>query len=206
MALVTYEKFFSMIQPYVPECPEFVIEEHLIEAAAKFCQETYIWRFDIEEDTTSNGEPLYDIDTPAGTVLEDILIMEVDDSPISRVSDRRVEPKFSNDPAKPRYYAIYGDTQVRFYSTPDAVYTFRGIGVAKPKRETSTGIERFIFETFGRCISEGAIAELTAIPNKAWTNPSLSVSYRAYFNKAISDAKRRDVRTISQRVAPRPFA
>lgn len=206
MAIVQYEKFFPYIQPYVPECPEFVIEEHLIEAAAQFCEETYLWRFDIEEDQTIAGEPEYDIDVPAGTVLEDILMFEIDGSPIRRLSDAGIAPQLSDTPAKPQYYSVYRDSQVRLYSTPDDVYTFRGVGVAKPKLGVSTGVEGFIFETFGRCISNGAIAQLADIPGKAWSNPALASNYRIKFSKSIADARRRDVRTVAQRVAPRPFA
>ena len=206
MALTKYETFFSYVQPYVPECPEFVVEEYLIEAAATFCRETQVWRFDIEEDQTIANEPEYDIDVPSGTVLEDILIFEVDGSPIARLTDAAVEPNLSDKPQKPEYYSIYRDTQVRLYSTPDGAYPFRGVGVAKPKLKSSTGVESFIFETYGRCISYGAIAQLAAIPGKAWSNPALSGAYNALFSSSIADARRRDVRTVSQRVFPRPFA
>lgn len=205
MATTTFDKFFPYIQPYVPECPEFVIETHVAEAAAKFCRETYIWRVDLDEDVTVAGEAIYDVDVPSGTVLEDILFFEVDGSPITRVSDRHVAPTLFNEQGIPQWYDVYLDTQVRVFPTPDDSYTFRATAVVKPKLD-SGGVETFIYETFGRCIANGAIAQLTAIPGKAWSDPALSAAYSMKFSQSIAKARIRDFKSVPLRVRPQPFA
>ena len=71
---VLWDKFYPYIQPYLPGCPEVVIETHLKEAAADFLARSEIWRFDIDKDFTTASEKDYELDTPAGAVLELSLI------------------------------------------------------------------------------------------------------------------------------------
>jgi len=204
--MATYDQFFPYIQPYTPGCPENVIEAHLAEAAAQFCAESYIWRTDIAAADTSADTAEYTVTVPANTILEDILILEVEESPIQRVPDGAVEPNYLLDTGQPQFFDIYNDTQIRFFPTPDDTYSYRGTAVVKPAIGSSTGVEDFIFETYGRCIADGAKALLTAIPEKQWSNPEGSLLYQAMFKKGIADARRRDTRSTLRRVAFRSFA
>lgn len=201
---VTWDGFFPYVQPHVPGCPEIVIQTHLQEAAAEFCKLSEIWRFDIEQDFTSKNTSDYEIDVPVGAVLENILVLYVDGTAIRRVSDRHFDMPSDIAPAAPSYYSIYQDTQIRFYPTPDKKYTFEGVGVLKPKL-SATGVEDYIFETYGRAIACGAIAKLAIIPGKEWTNPDLAAYYRAKFHKDAAEAKGRDTRRVNLRVAPAGF-
>jgi len=202
--MASLDKLFPYVQPYVPECPEVVIETHLAEALSQFCADTYIWRVDIESDLTSSGESLYELDIPTGTVLEDILAFELDGNPIRRLSDRFVSPEFMASTNTPSAYAIYQDKYVRLYPTPDGTYTFRGTAVVKPSL-SSKNIEDFIYETHGRDIAYGAIAKLTAIPGKAWTDYGMSVMYSQMFGKCVADARVRDYRSVPLRVRAQTF-
>lgn len=205
MAIVSYEQFLPYVQPYVPECPIVIMQDYLAEAASYFCKETYIWRVDIEEDVTSAGEYIYDMSVPASTALEDILHFEVNGSLISRLFDGHVPPLVSDKLGIPLAYSIYLDTQVKLYPTPDDTYTFRGIAVVKPTLSAS-GIEGFIYETYGRAIACGAIALLAAIPDKAWSNPGIAMDCKRKFDVAIADARMRDTRTVPMRVQAQNFA
>jgi len=202
--MASLDKLFPYVQPYVPECPEVVIETHLAEALATFCMETYVWRVDVEDDVTSSGESLYELDIPAGSVLEDVLVFEINGNAAQRVSDRYVSPQYLQDLGTPLAYAIYQDKYVRLYPSPDGTYTFRGTVVLKPSL-SSKNIEDFIYETHGRDIAYGAIAKLTAIPGKAWTDYGMSVMYSQMFGKCVADARVRDYRSVPLRVRAQTF-
>jgi hypothetical protein len=194
---VKWASFLPYIQPILPGCPEIIIESHLQEAAAEFCALSQIWRYDIDKDFTSKNTAEYEIEVPAKSVLEDILVLYVDGQPIKRVSDRHFDlPKTSK--GRPSCYTIYQDTQIRFYPTPDNKYTFEGIGAIKPSL-SADGVEDFLFETHGRSIACGAIARLAIIPGKEWTNPDLAAYYKSEFYKHTTDAKRRDTRSVGLR-------
>jgi hypothetical protein len=201
---VSWEQFYPYVQPHVPGCPEIVVKAHLQEAAADFCARSEVWRYDIERDFTSRNTPDYEIEVPSGAVLENITALYINDGLIQKVSDRHVSTPSGAATGQPLYYSIYQDTQIKFYPTPDDTYTFEGAGVLKP-RLNATGVEDFIFESHGRSISCGAIANLTIIPGKEWTNNELSMYYRAKFHKAADDAKGRDYRRVNLRVAPMGF-
>jgi hypothetical protein len=199
-----WASFFPYIQPYVPGCPEIVITAHLQETAAKFLARSEIWRFDIEQDFTSKATSDYEIDVPALSVLENVLTLYVDDCEIKAVSDRYVDRVSTATQSRPMYYSIYQDTQIRFFPTPDKKYTFEGKGVLKTSL-SATGVEDWIFETYGRCISYGAIALIAGIPGKEWSNPDLAVYYQMKFDKDADDAKSRDTRRVNLRTAPVGF-
>jgi len=204
MATVLYEEFLPYVQPYVPECPIVTIETYLAEAAARFCEKSYIWRVDIEEDSTISGEALYDIDVPTGTILVDIPVLEVDGYAVNRVSDRYMAPSVNEATGVPTYFDIYLDKQIKFYPMPDGAYTFRGTAVVKPSL-LSSGVEDFIYETFGREIACGAIAELAAIPGKAWTSLDIAMMHKQKFYKGVNDARVRDLRSVPMRVRAQNF-
>jgi len=199
-----WSSFLPYVQPYVPGCPEIIIQSHLQEAAAEFCARSEIWRYDIEPDFTSKNTSDYEIDTPKNAVLENILILYINGAAIRPVSDRHYDLPSTSSKAAPCYYSIYQDTQIRFYPTPDKKYTFEGAGVLKPTL-SATGVEDFIYETHGRCISYGALAKLMIIPAKEWSNPELSNYYQMKFYKEADAAKSRDSRRVNLRVRPAGF-
>ena len=202
---VIWEKFYPYIQPYLPGCPEIVIETHLKEAAAEFLACSEIRRFDIDNDFTSKSTKDYDLDTPTGAVLENIYELLLDGRLLSRVSDRHVNgSRFLNN-GSPMYYSIYQDSAIRFYPTPDKKYTFHGVGVLKPSL-TATGVEDWIYETHGRCISYGAVARLAEVPGKEWHNPEIAAYYRSKFDMEADVAKSRDYRRVNLRVNSPTFA
>jgi hypothetical protein len=201
---VLWSKFYPYIQPYLPGCPEVVVESHLQEAAADFCMRSEVWRFDIEPDFTSKSTTDYSVDTPKNAILENMLSLYLDGTKISAVTDRHFDRPSTAATARPNRYSIYQDTQIRFFPTPDQKYKFEGTGVLKPSL-SATGVEDWIFETHGRCISYGAIALLAQIPGKEWSNPDLASFYHAKFAKGATDAKSRDARRVNLRIAPVGF-
>jgi len=209
MATTTWETFYPYILPYLPGCPEVVIETHLQEAASKFCAESEVWRYTIDSDYTSNGTSDYQIDVTSGTLLESILFFYVNGSPLTRVADRHFSIPINQDGSDikgaPIYVSILDDKSVRLYPTPDGKYTFNGVVVLKPKL-SATGVEDFIYDAHGRTISSGAISRLAEIPNKEWSNPELAMQHRFEFTRGITNAKGRDTRRVNLRVSSIGFA
>lgn len=209
MATTTWATFYPYVLPYLPGCPEVVIETHLKEAAADFCAESEVWRLTIDPDYTSKNTADYKIDVTSGTLLENILSFYVNGAPLTRVTDRHFSIPINQDGSavkgSPIYISILDDDSVRMYPTPDGKYTFTGVVVLKPKL-SATGVEDFIYDAHGRAIASGAIARLAEIPNKEWSNPELSLQHRFEFNRGITNAKGRDTRRVNLRVSAVGFA
>jgi hypothetical protein len=196
----TWDNFFPYVQPHVPGCPEIIIQTHLQEAAAEYIARSELWRFDIDSDFTSKNTSDYEIDVPTDAVLENILTLFVNGTPVNRVTDRHFHISNTADTSAPTSFSIYQDSQIRFFPTPDRKYTFEGVGVLKPSL-SATGVEDFIFETHGRSIACGAIWRLTIIPGKEWSNPELAMYYKTEFYKHMDAAKGRDTRRVNLRMA-----
>ncbi len=205
----TWESFYPYVQPYVPGCPEIVIESHLQEAAAEFCANSEVWRFTIDPDYTSKNTSDYDIDVPTNAILENVLTFSLDGKPLSHLSERHITPPMLADgtavKGTPTSFSTLDDASIRLYPTPVAKHTFYGTAVLKPKL-TATGVENFIFETHGRSIAAGAIAQIAGIPGKEWSDLEVSMTFKRKFEMAMCEAKGRDTRRVNMRVAPINFA
>jgi len=205
----TWESFYPYVQPYVPGCPEIVIQSHLQEAAAEFCAKSEVWRYTFDPDYTSANTSDYELDVPTNAILETIIFLNLDGVALSRVSERHIAPPLEADgttvKGTPTSFSVLDDESIRFYPTPNTKHTFVGTSVIKPKL-TATGVEDFIFESHGRSIAAGAIATIAGIPNKEWSDPELSMMYKTKFNQAACAAKGRDTRRVNMRVAPIGFA
>lgn len=206
MAATSIDNLLKFTTPYVPECPEFVVREHLAEAAAKFCQETQCWRVQLEGAQTTAGEGLYDVEVPPGTVVEAIISLEVDAQRVAPALETLEAPaRTLDDRGKPAAYALVGDKQIQFYPTPDGVYTYRGLVAVKPTL-SATAIDEFVYQSWGRSIAYGAIGTLKMVPGKAWTDPIMAQSYAALFDKGVAQCKRREYRNTPIRVRYPGFA
>lgn len=200
-----WSSFYPIVQPHVPGCPEVVIDEHLQEAASVFCARSEVWRQPIEFGTTTAGVSTYGVDTPLRAVVENVPYVYLDGSLLRRSNDVYVEEYSDQGDGKPVSYTVYSGDQLKFFPTPDGVYTYRGLAVLRPKTD-ATGVEDFIYQNHRRAIACGAIASLTIIPNKEWTNPELAAFYAAKFLKDTDDAKGRDIRRTNLRVRGVGFA
>ena len=206
MATTLWSTFYPYIQPHLPGCPEIVMEASMQEAAAKFLERSEVWRFEIETDFAVKNVADYPIFIPTKeAVLENIYELVLDGQPMSRVSDKHIDSTRFRSNGRPAYYTIFQDTSIRLYPTPDKKYSYSGWGVLKTKL-SATGVEDWVFESHGRCISYGALAQLSSIPGKEWTNLDLSMYYRQKFAKEIDNANSREYRGVSSRIQFRDFA
>jgi hypothetical protein len=204
----TWDKFYPHVQPYVPGCPEIVIETHLQEAASEFCAKSEVWRFTLDADFTSKNTSDYELDVPTGSILESMLFFYLDGVPMTHVSERHFYPGINDDGSAikgtPLYFSTLDDASIRMYPTPEGKHVFTGVGVLKTKL-SATGVEDFIFESHGRSISAGAIARIAGIPGKEWSDPDVSMRSQVEFERAMCAAKGRDTRRINMRVSPVNF-
>lgn len=200
-----WEQFYPHVQPFVPGCPEVVIDQHLLDAAADFCERSEVWKYNLDRDSTIAGLSEYTLDPPSGALIENVVALYLDGALLKRVSDLDFKDYPDRGNAKPTCFSVYEDQQVRFYPTPDKAYSFTGVCVLKPSL-SATGVEDFIFETHRKTIACGAVASLAVIPGKEWSNPELSAYYTAKFHKAMDDAKGRDTRRANFRAKNVKFA
>lgn len=200
-----WANFYPHIQPHVPGCPELVIDDHLQIAAENFCKRSEVWRERITGLSTVDGVSDYKLSTPGRSRLENVTHLYVDSAAISRVPSLYYDQDTDTEKGRPTRYALFGDETIRFYPTPDDVYSFEAAAVLSPS-SNATSVPDFLYEDHLQTICYGAISTLTIIPGKEWTNPELAMYYSAKFWKCVDDAKGRDLRRSGLTVQPRPAA
>lgn len=206
MPTTPFEDFYKYVTPYVPACPAFVVSEHLAEAAARFCQETQCWRVALPPAQTVADQAQYAPVLPAETVLEAVVHLELEGELLTPLLESLEAPSTTlDDRGRPLGYAVVHDTTLQLYPTPDAAYTYRGLVAVKPAL-TATGVEAFIYQTWGRAIAYGAISTLKLVPGKSWTDAAMAAAYAALFDKAVAACKRREFRNTPLRVRSVGFA
>jgi hypothetical protein len=106
----------------------------------------------------------------------------------------------------PIMFAQIDDATIRLYPTPDAAYTFMVNCCMNPARDSSTGVESFIYESYSEYIASGAIYRLAAKPiKKPWSNPDLAAYHKQNFENGINLALYKDTQGYAPRAKPRMF-
>jgi hypothetical protein len=77
--------------------------------------------------------------------------------------------------------------------------------VLKPSR-TASGVEDWIYETFADVLVSGTVAQVAMIPGKDWTSPDLAMMHKGLYERAITQARIRDMRGVPMGARMRPAA
>lgn len=111
----------------------------------------------------------------------------------------------SSNMGSPQAYAQLNDSKIRLYPTPDTVKVIRVNCTLKPDRQTSTGVEDFIYESYQEYIVSGAVYRLAAKPGKEWTNNEIASYHKQNFEDGIDKALTKDRQGATPRAKPRMF-
>lgn len=203
MAIVTWAQIIPLAVPSLPNCLNADIVSALGKAADEFCERTKVWNHVTSSLAMSATVSDYTPSLPGK--LEHVWSLSVDGQEIDITHASHVSTNHLTDTGKPLQFAIIDDNSIRFYPIPDAAYHYVINCALKPGRFTAAGIEQFIHDNYVESIVSGAIAELTAMPGKAWTNPELSAYHSNEFEKGIVKALVRDFHNAPVRAKPRMF-
>lgn len=196
MALVTWDRFLPLLAPHVPGVPDVTMRQALAVAASDFLGRTHLWRARIDPQDTVPGEANYTL--YADAVIESIMWVRAGDAELCPTDVRDV-PSLPVTSGRPTHYWRVSDTTICLYPTPDAIVTLDALVALKPAR-TAAGVEGWIHETWAEDIVEGALWSLTRIPHKPWSDDKLAQIHKIRFDRAIANARVRDVRQLNPRV------
>jgi hypothetical protein len=177
---------------------------YLASTAADFFARTYLWREQIDAVYVAVNQVEYDLDTDTGLV-EDVISVVYGDTPLTRTDLRLIGAENLSETGEPREYWIQADNSIRIFPTPEARTTLKVYAVLKPNR-SGTGVEDWIYETWADTIVSGAIAQLAMTPGKEWSDIALAGMHKGLYERAITNARIRDLRGVRMAVRQRPAA
>ena len=105
--MAAYSSLVKEVLPYVPLCPDSLVEQNLRSATIEFCERSKAFILDIDPFSTIAGVYEYDFDIPTGTEVHQILYMTHDGNDMDPISPRSLElnyPDWRNRTGSPHVY------------------------------------------------------------------------------------------------------
>ena len=191
--MAAFDSIIKDVLPYVPNCPDSLIESSLRSACIEFAERSKAYTFDLDAITSIPGVYEYEFDQPSGTDVHQILWMTYDGNDLDPISPRSLELNYSDWRSKTSVPQVY------LQKTPDAfwVIPIPGSAVAngiqlsvalKPSR-TTNNIDTTFSNSYRDGIVYGTLYRLLRIPSKDWTDISASRDYLSLFNQEIVQAE-----------------
>ena len=191
--MAAFDSIIKDVLPYVPNCPDSLIESSLRSACIEFAERSKAYTFDLDAITSIPGVYEYEFDQPSGTDVHQILWMTYDGNDLDPISPRSLELNYSDWRSKTSVPQVY------LQKTPDAfwVIPIPGSAVAngiqlsvalKPSR-TTNNIDTTFSNSYRDGIVYGTLYRLLRIPSKDWTDVSASRDYLSLFNQEIVQAE-----------------
>jgi len=187
------ESLLPYVIPYVPGCPEVVVESKILEAAISLCENTNCWRID-QENTV-----------PAET--------EAETSTITLTLDTGAElvgvPVCKRDDLPYMDYTVSGlDVSVPAWAQESTLFT---TAAQRPKRDAESLPEAFTAMTWTdwrQALAEMAKALLHSMSRQAWSDPRQAAADINQYNSNIGILRAQISRPspmAAMRVQPRLF-
>jgi hypothetical protein len=197
--MIKFEDMLNDVLPDVPGCATDLAVNALRNAAIELCTKSWIYTQPSDPQDTVKDQAEYDLDTFNGYKTIGIVSAYFDDAkliPIGGTSLNRSNLHWADDVGTPTNYYSLDYTTVRLYRIPDVVGTLNTT-VALTPTKTSSGIENYIYDLYSEALAAGAKARLMLIPSKPFTDPNTSREYRLQFSAAITDAKWRAHKSLT---------
>lgn len=191
--MASFDSLVKDILPYVPNCPDSLIESTLRSACIEFAERSKAYVHDLDPITSISGVYEYEFDQPSGTDVHAILWMTYDGDDLDPISPRSLELNYSdwrNKTSVPQVYLQKNPSTFWVIPVPGSAVT-NGIQLSvalKPSRTTSN-IDTTFSNSYRDGIVYGTLYRLMRIPAKDWTDPAAAADYLGLFNQEIVQAE-----------------
>ena len=191
--MAAYSSLVKEVLPYVPLCPDSLVEQNLRSATIEFCERSKAYILDIDPFNTISGVYEYDFDIPTGTEVHQVLLMTHDGNDMDPISPRSLElnyPDWRNRTGNPHVYLQKTPTTFWIVPVPSGSKQVITTVALKPSR-TSNNIDTNISNQYRDAIIYGTLYRLLRMPNREWTDIGAAQEYLYQFNLEIKQAELR---------------
>lgn len=191
--MAAYSSLVKEVLPYVPLCPDSLVEQNIRAAAIEFCERSKAYILDMDPFNTIAGVYEYDFDIPTGTEVHQVLYMTHDGKDMDPISPRSLElnyPDWRDRTGNPHVYLQ--KTPSTFWIVPVASGSKQVIAsvALKPSR-TSNNVDTTISNQYRDAIIYGALYRLLRMPSREWSDVGAAQEYLYQFNLEITQAELR---------------
>lgn len=170
--MTAFDDLYAEVKKDIPSCPDAVIKQQAFMTVNDFCQYTNIWQQTVDLNILKDAQS-YDING------------QVTDGKVNRLL-------LVYNPASQTYNWPMSGIAMRVpgiittYRAPGQNATWKAIVAKRPSNMNTEGwpiIDEWIIDKYGDSLAAGTSSRITAIPQKAYTNPMVSKDYlRTYID------------------------
>ena len=191
--MAAYSSLIKEVLPYVPLCPDLLVERNLRSATIEFCERSKAYILDMDPFNTIPGVYEYDFEIPTGTEVHQVLYMTYDGRDMDPISPRSLElnyPDWRDRTGNPHVYLQKTPTTFWVVPVPSGSDLIIASVALKPTR-TSNNIDTTISNQYRDAIIYGTLYRLLRMPNREWTDVGAAQEYLFQFSREIEQAELR---------------
>ena len=191
--MATYTSLVKEILPYVPLCPDALVEQHIRAATIEFCERSKAYILDMDPFNTTAGVYEYDFDIPVATEVHQVLYMTHDGNDMDPISPRSLElnyPDWRNRTGSPHVYLQKSSSLFWIVPVPSGAKEVIVSVALKPTR-TSNNINTEFCNNYRDGIIYGTLHRLLRMPSREWTDTNAAREYLFQFNQEVQQAELR---------------
>jgi len=191
--MASFSSLVKEILPYVPTCPDSLVESHLRSSTIELCEKSKAYVYDLDPLASISGVYEYEFDQPTGTDVHAILWATYDGEDLDPISPRSLElnyPDWRNKSSIPQVYLQKNADTFWLVPVPNATKTNAiQLSVALKPSRTSNNISTDFSNSYRDGIIYGALYRLLRIPNREWSDPNAARDYLSLFNEEVRQAE-----------------
>jgi len=191
--VAAYSSLVKEVLPYVPLCPDSLVEQNLRSATIEFCERSKAYILDMDAFNTISGVFEYDFEIPTGTEVHQVLYMTYDGRDMDPISPRSLElnyPDWRDRTGNPHVYLQKTPTTFWVVPVPSGSDQIIASVALKPTR-TSNNIDTTVSNQYRDAIIYGTLYRLLRMPNREWTDVGAAQEYLFQFSREIEQAELR---------------
>jgi|TARA_R110001592_G_scaffold141750_1_gene363588 hypothetical protein len=191
--VASFESLLRDVLPYVPGCPDSLVQNHIRSATIEFAERSNAYVYDLDPITTVSGVYEYEFDAPSGTEVHNILWMTYDGNDLDPISPRSLElnyPDWRDRTSLPNVYLQKTPSAFWLIPVPQTTLTNKLlVSVALKPTRTTGNIDTTFSNTYRDGILYGTLHRLLRIPQKGWTDAKSANDYLQLFNQEVTQAE-----------------
>jgi len=193
--MATFSSLIKEVLPYVPTCPDNLVESHLRSATIELCEKSQAYVYDLDSITSVSGVYEYDFGQPTSTTVHQILWMTYNGDDLDPISPRSLElnyPDWRDKSSIPQVYLQKSPDAFWLVPVPNSTTTNAiQISVALKPTRSSSNIDSTFSNDYRDAIIYGALYRLLRMPNREWSDPTAANDYLSLFMQETKQAELR---------------
>jgi hypothetical protein len=193
--MASFNSLVKEILPYVPTCPDSLVESNIRSATIELCEKSKAFVFDLDPITAISGVYEYDFDQPTGTDVHQILWATHEGEDLDPISPRSLElnyPDWRDKSSIPQVYLQKNKDTFWLVPVPNSTKTNAiQLSVALKPSRTSNNIDTAFSNDYRDGIIYGTLYRLLRIPSREWSDPNAARDYLSLFNEEVKQAELR---------------